>query len=183
VGILAVTALSVWLGWFRWSRFRQVVARLRQRERDAKNPPSAERTWVNATFDVLALNARVPVRRPRQLALADGWLTFTVAGHPRPTLQVAADQLWMQIDDKERLIVYGPSIARITISGVAGAEGRLERRIEDDSPLVATLAANGVRVPSGSRPRLPAPPRPARHVAAAPRRRGLAWPWARRPSR
>jgi len=124
VGILAVTALSVWLGWFRWSRFRQVVARLRQRERDAKNPPSAERTWVNATFDVLALNARVPVRRPRQLALADGWLTFTVAGHPRPTLQVAADQLWMQIDDKERLIVYGPSIARITISGVAGAEGR-----------------------------------------------------------
>lgn len=183
VGILAAAAFSVWLAWFGWSRFLPVAAELRQRERAAQIPPSAERSTVNATFDVLAFNSRLPVRRPRHLALADGWLTFTVPGHSRPTLQVAAEHLWMQIDEKDRLLVYGPSIARITISRVADVDGALQSRPIDDSPLVATLAANGVRVPLGSRPRLPQGPKPERANLTALRRLGPSWPWAYRPSR
>lgn len=183
VGILAAVAFSVWLAWFGWSRFLMAAVALRQRERAAKNAPSAERSTVNATFEVLASNARLPVRRPRRLALADGWLTFTVPGHARPTLQVAAEHLWMQIDEKDRLLVYGPSIARITISRVADVDGAVQSRPVDDSPLVATLAANGVRVPLGSRPRLPQGSQPERADLTALRRRGPTWPWAHRQAR
>lgn len=183
VVMVAAAVVAVWLSWVSWSRFFASAERLRERQWEAERPPAASGERVDGSFDVRVSNARLPWPRPRRLVLSDGWLAFTVPGRSRPTLQVAADRLWMQIDEKDRLLIYGPSITRITISGVANLPGALGSRTFDDSSLVATLSAKGVRVPLGSRPRLPDSPKAKPVSPTVPGRGGPSWPWTRRGSR
>lgn len=182
LGFLAALALAVWGGWARYTHYRPQTEALRERAREALRPPTPGRDWVDLEVLVRASNARLPWPRTRVLTLRSGWLGFTAPGTTKPSVEVAVERLWMTVNDRDRLVIYGPSIAPITISLLPDATDTGGPSIIDDSPLVAALAANGVRVPSASRPRLPEPAPPS-VPRAAPRRSRLRWPWARRPVR